>query len=390
MPNITKKDGGIFQYTEALIKNLAKIKNPDFHFYLFNVSDTNRYYQICRDLKNIDLIPLDKTKESILHKVKRHTFFFMAKIPAFQKVKQYSYIDPLIDKYKIDIVYCPYQDLPENLNIPGICTLHDLQELHFPEYFSAEERAKRANKYLNLVNSSSSIIVSYDHVKNDIIRYFDFDEDKIFVFLLNMSDLWFEKYSEKDILSLAEYNLPKNFCLYPAATWPHKNHINLVKAIYFLKSEFDLQINLVLTGSQNDHYKEIIKLATELEVLDLVFFLGIVGDQELYSLYKKCVGVIVPTKYEAGSFPLMESMLLGIPVICSNVTSLPETISNNQYCFDPDNIDNMAQLIKRLITDSEFLAGNIENSNIHKQRLTNNETVNNLLMAFTRTNSENL
>jgi glycosyltransferase involved in cell wall biosynthesis len=76
--------------------------------------------------------------------------------------------------------------------------------------------------------------------------------------------------------------------------------------------------------------------------------------------------VVIPTLYEAGSFPLLEAMSLQAPVICSSVTSLPETIGDTRFVFDPLDIEKMASLIIELLDDSELRATNIVNG---KQRI---------------------
>ena len=72
--------------------------------------------------------------------------------------------------------------------------------------------------------------------------------------------------------------------------------------------------------------------------------------------------VVIPTLYEAGSGPLIESMRYRVPVICSNVTSLPDTINNDAFTFAPLNIDEIAALIMKGIKDEDFRKRNLENS----------------------------
>ena len=70
--------------------------------------------------------------------------------------------------------------------------------------------------------------------------------------------------------------------------------------------------------------------------------------------------------YEAGSGPLYEAMRYQVPVICSNITSLPDTVGNNEFLFDPKDVDALARQIKRGLKDVDFRQKNIENS---KQRM---------------------
>jgi glycosyltransferase involved in cell wall biosynthesis len=107
----------------------------------------------------------------------------------------------------------------------------------------------------------------------------------------------------------------------------------------------------------------------EMKLSDAVLFCGIVPEDELRWLYEQAALVTIPTKYEAGSFPLFEAMMLGSPVICSHVTSLPETIGDRRFVFDPDDSESLASLIGRMLTDEDFRRENLANSAAQAERL---------------------
>jgi glycosyltransferase involved in cell wall biosynthesis len=244
-----------------------------------------------------------------------------------------------------------------------------VQELHFPQYFTPEQRETRARTWLNNIKRTDRIVVSYEHVKNDIIKYFDFDKDKIHVILLNMRNLWFSSFSKNDIENTSPKHGFKSFLLYPANTWQHKNHLRLLDAIASLRDEYQINVNLVCVGNQNNHFRLIKNRINKLNLTSQVRFLGIVNEKVLYSLYQECTGVVIPTTYEAGSFPLMESILMEVPVICSNVTSLPETIGDEIFIFNPSDIHDIAKKIRQLWCDENYRHQNIENSKIMSDHL---------------------
>ncbi|WP_330202771.1 glycosyltransferase [Cyanobacterium sp. DS4] len=164
------------------------------------------------------------------------------------------------------------------------------------------------------------------------------------------------KYFEK-------YDSLKDFILYPAQTWQHKNHLSLIKAIELIKAQHQRSINLVCTGKKNSFFDETIeKYLTNSPVSKQIHFMDIVPETELYWLYKNCALVVVPTLYEAGSFPLLEAMSLDVPVICSSVTSLPETIGDSRFVFEPLNIQQMADLIMNMLDNEQLRGDNVENS----------------------------
>ena len=358
IPDSNQAWGGIRQYAVGLINILAIDKNNIYYIYhnandqqITSLLDKSQYLHLVKD-SDVDYKPYTQPNY-----YKRGLNALCRKLGINFKANDtyLSRIDLICDKYKIDIIHCPYQFIPKTNKAKLITTLHDVQELHFPEFFTPEDRAYRAVHWLDYLKKANRIVVSYNHVKLDIVKYFLIDPQKIEIILLNMGKLWFEKFSEKDILSITKFNIPEKFIFYPANTWKHKNHIRLLKAISILKSEFSICINIVCSGHLNQHYyDEIEQTIDKLDIANQIFFVGIVSEQELYSLYKTTLSVIVPTLYEAGSFPLMESILLGVPAVCSNVTSLPETINNEICLFDPFDENDIANVLKKMWESSDF------------------------------------
>jgi glycosyltransferase involved in cell wall biosynthesis len=216
------------------------------------------------------------------------------------------------------------------------------------------------------------VIVSYNHVKNDLIKYFQIPENKIDILLINMNDLWINRFSEDKIIDIKDITNGDAFLLYPANTWIHKNHLNLVRAIALLQDKFNIKVKMICTGNKNEHFQNINHLIEELKLEEQIIFTGIVSEQILYSLYKKCMAVVVPSLYEAGSFPLYESILLNVPVVCSNVTSLPETINNEACLFDPFNVEDIASKIKEVWTDENFRNKAKENLKFAAEKINSN------------------
>ncbi|MFH2030653.1 MAG: glycosyltransferase family 1 protein [Bacteroidota bacterium] len=269
----------------------------------------------------------------------------------------------IIDALNIDVLHVPFKIAPVyGIKTPVIVTMHDIQEMYFPQFFTSQERIDRAIIYKMAVDESDHIIVSFDHIKQDIVQYFEVPEDKISVCGLPLANSWFVNNSctTKPEL-IKKYSIKEQFILYPAATWQHKNHLILIKAISILK-ERGVETYLVCTGDKNKHFEVIEKEIEKLGLQNSAKFLGVVPEEDLMGLYQSTELTVIPTLYEAGSGPLFESMRYGAPVICSNVTSLPETIGNSQYIFDPQNPIEIADLIERGLSDKEWKKGNIENS----------------------------
>lgn len=249
------------------------------------------------------------------------------------------------------------------IRTPYIVTIHDIQELHFPEYFSAAQRAIRAMHRWQTIDQAHKIIVSYEHVKKDLLKYYQLPPEKIHVCPIPFRSItWQEPTLAADLKYREKYHSWKSFLLYPAQIWPHKNHALLLEALQNLRRQFGVDTTLICPGFPTDYQGEI---RARVEILDLqhvVLFPGLVPDDELAWLYRETALVVIPTLYEAGSFPLMEAISRGTPVICSNVTSLPETIGDRRFVFDPQDSKALAELILRMLTSVPFRQENVDNS----------------------------
>lgn len=375
IPFLSQQNGGTRQYSVGLLKLVAKDTINKYFIYHNNNDDEvleiiklHPHLQVIRDT-DVNYKP----ENYFSKKIRQFQDKLVAKLRLGKQKQKKSFIDTLCLQFNIDIIHCPYQFIPVTSKVKLITTLHDIQEIHFPEYFTAEVRAYRANAYLDFVRRADFVIVSYEHVKQDLMKYFAVPEDRLGILLLKMDQLWFDKYSSSFVTDLSSLLLHKDFLLYPANTWEHKNHTGLLNALYVAREQYGVIINIVCTGHRTDHYSIIDQLMDKLSLKEQVLFTGIVDEETLYSLYRTCRGVVIPTSYEAGSFPLYESILMNIPVVCSNVTSLPETIGSDKFVFDPFNEKEMAKKMINLWGNDNFRRENLEQLQIQADKIREND-----------------
>lgn len=283
--------------------------------------------------------------------------------------------------------------VPELLavTVPHILTVHDLQELRFPEYFSPAQRAIRAMHHWEALDKARKIIVSYDHIRLDLIKYFKALENKIEVCPIPFRSIRLPEPSHARAVAFNDkYERFRPFLLYPAQTWRHKNHVTLLRALQLVREQSRIDLHLICTGGLTDHHSEIAAEIRALSLSDAALFTGLVPEDELAWLYRHAACVTIPTEYEAGSFPLMEAMAEAVPVICSNVTSLPETIGDPRFTFNPDDADALARLIVRIIESESFRQENIDNSVRQAKRLRGVKAARYFYNAYRRALDENI
>lgn len=237
-------------------------------------------------------------------------------------------------------------------NIPSIYHPHDLLHLHYPHYLPKWVVIKREIIYRRLCAQARIVACGSSWVKEDIKRFYSIPEEKLAVVPLAPPTEIYAKPRSEDLFRVRnKFRLPEQFIFYPAQTWPHKNHLGLLKALACLRERNGLTIPFVSCGTVNHFFAEIQSAISKLNLNGQVHFLNFVNPIELRCLYELCRFVIIPTKFEAGSFPLWEAFQSGVPAACSNVTSLPAQAADAALLFDPSDTDAMIEAITRLWFD---------------------------------------
>jgi glycosyltransferase involved in cell wall biosynthesis len=377
--------GGIFTYTIGILKEILKSKEVEKVIIVTSSEVNDKIREILSDSK-LQVVNINRTDPAV--KVKLFIYFFLLTfsillgkiIPAKKLAETLVHISNKINPYtktlsekNISLFHVPVQYSPVyGLAVPVIITMHDLQEYHYPEFFNFREKIHRKINNQIALLYSDHIIVSFKHVKEDILKIFKVTGDKVSICPPPFAESWFLSKDESSWEKLSgKYNLKKNYLLYPAATWRHKNHISLIKSLKKIR-DVGMEIDLVCTGNRTVYYKTIQSVIDELDLTKAIHFLGIVPEEDLIGLYKNARLVVIPTLYEAGSGPLYEAMRYEIPVVCSNVTSLPETVGNSEFVFNPNNLKEMTDKIKSGIVDEDFRTRNIQNSRERMNELEKN------------------
>ena len=254
--------------------------------------------------------------------------------------------------------------------IPSIYHPHDLQHRHLPEFFTDADRAQRDLWWRQLCDQAAVVSVTTKWGKDDLVEQYGIDPCKIAVVHLAPAVTAYSSATDADRQAVRrKFNLPRDFALYPAQTWPHKNHVRLVQALGHLRDQ-GLEVPLVCTGRTNEHYAVIREAVADAGLQKLVHFLGFVDASDLQALYGTARCLVMPTLFEAaGGFgPIVEAFESGLPVACSNVTSLPEQVGDAAVTFDPYEVAAIAGALGRLWTDEELRSQLVERGRSNASR----------------------
>lgn len=262
--------------------------------------------------------------------------------------------DGFYENLKCDVIHFPFQDFVR-CAAPMVYNPHDLQHLHFPEFFAPEEILRRETIYPAGCRAAHTVVVASQFVKDDVMRSYQVPADKVQVIPWSPPPLETDSGQTGAAARAlrAKYELGgEPFALYPAVTWEHKNHLRLLEALALLRERAGMKVRLVCTGHRNEFGRRIERRVEELDLREQVRFLGVVSREELSGLYRAAQFVIIPTLFEAASAPLFEAWQHDAPVACSSVTSLPEQARDAALLFDPFSPGAIADAAARMATDA--------------------------------------
>lgn len=345
--------GGVCQYAQSMVESVYAVEK-DFHFdisIVYEIDSTSaskKFPCLPKCIENKTIITFSKSRSLDRRLMSLISLFGPSKILnkyLFSKIE-------LLEGF--DFFLVPYIETIPHLFLgkPFIFTLHDLQEKHFPYFFSAKERFLRqlANRILCL--KAKHILCESHFVKNDIIENFQVQPDKITVCQappLKLYDLNLINPANFDQVR-KRYNIKLPYIFYPAQFWPHKNHLNLLEAFKRISLKYS-DLILVLCGAELSAASTVRKKIKQLDLESKVLLLGYVPDEDLPYLYKMSLFLIMPSLYESISIPIYEAFSLEVPVCASNTGAIPQQVGGAALLFQPKNIEDIYSKIKILLED---------------------------------------
>ena len=252
-----------------------------------------------------------------------------------------------------DILLAPIYSLALlHTSKPFAYTLHDIQEIYYPENFSWWQRAWRYRVHARLLGRAARVICESGHVKADIIRSFGVPEQQTVVItappLRQATDISDDRLQAVRM----RLRLPDKFLFYPAQFWVHKNHLRLIEAFGEAVTEVP-DLKLVLTGKKRDEYDVVMKAIGKFGLSDKVCHIGYVEQDDLPAIYKLATALIMPSLFESVSIPVYEAFQVGTPVMASNILAIPEQVGDAGLLFDPTSVASIKQAILKMTGDSE-------------------------------------
>jgi glycosyltransferase involved in cell wall biosynthesis len=323
---------GVGHYTYYLVKSLIALSGKHEFVLFFD----NRYH---------------KTSEFKQANVTIRHFPFSQ----YKRFLPFSYshmlISALLNREKLDVFHSPANVLPYLYGKPSVVTVHDLAIYQHPEWFPKRQKFSTSVLVPRSLQRARRIIGVSDATKNDIVKTFKVPADKIKVIyegvIKDKCQLMAEGIAYK-------YDLKLPYILYVGTIEPRKNIERLVKAYRSMVTKHNslAKYQLVLAGHRGWNSAGVFKLLSDPAWSNRIKYLNYIPHEDKVSLIAGATAFVFPSLYEGFGLPVLEAMALGVPVLTSNMSSMPEVVGEAALTVNPNSDRAIAEGLTKLLRSS--------------------------------------
>jgi glycosyltransferase involved in cell wall biosynthesis len=226
-------------------------------------------------------------------------------------------VERALARLQPDVVFFPQQSIfPKNVAAPCALVVHDLYHLFLPQYLSAGQRFFRRRSYGYAMSRAERIIAISHFTQKSILTHYAVDAERVAV----IPHGWDGAPTAVE----ADAGFGGKYLYYPAITRPHKNHHLLLETIAALRARGSFDYQLVLSGIQTAHWKNLGRQIRRLGLEDVVRHVGYVPYDRVRRLYRGAQCVVFPSSYEGFGLPILEAVEAGKKILVSRLEVFDE------------------------------------------------------------------
>ena len=266
----------------------------------------------------------------------------------------------LLRQLDADVIFCPFTTARFfDSRTPLVAIVYDLQYLAYPEFFTGAERGHRDRELRDVCRFASRLVCISDHVRAAVLEYApSLDPSRVTSIHISLFHRLANSRAVDDAEVLSRLGLSAgHFLLYPANYWRHKNHEMLLTAFGMYRARHpESDLKLVCTGGLSARREELQVAGARMGMNGDLVLTEYLPNEEFAVLMRACQAMVFPSLFEGFGMPVLEAMAADKPVLCSNLTCLPEVVGDAAVLFDPRKPAEIVQAIEQVESDPEFVA----------------------------------
>lgn len=264
--------------------------------------------------------------------------------------------------HPVDSLFVPAHTVPFVRSRNTVVTVHGLEYEFCPKAYSFWEKIYMRFVIKNSVKWAKKIITVSENTKRDLIDLYKVPKDKIKVIYEGISENFqFSNsnpaYRQTDFQSNSNNQFNKKntkYLLFIGRIEERKNICGIIKAFGILKEKYNIPHKLILAGKPGYGFEEIKNQILKFRNKEDFIFKGFVKDDEKFGLVKNSDVFLFPSFYEGFGLPILEAQSVGVPVITSNISSMPEVSDSSAILVDPYDTNEIAEAAYKLISDEKL------------------------------------
>lgn len=309
--------------------------------------------------------------------------FFLVSPKIKQYIKQkvlfliYSQKSPQISKIntrEYDLLFCPFTR-PHffDKKVPCVSIIYDLQYETYPQFFTSNDVTHRKMVFTEACHKSQRLVAISDYSRDVAIMHGKLSPQKIETIHIALANRFEKMTFNLKIIDQLKLIKEKYF-IYSANFWQHKNHEMLIVAFQIAISKgLDSSIQLVLTGAPCERQAYLKTVIKKLNLEHRIKLLDYVSNVDLASLLKHSLALVFPSLYEGFGMPVVEAMNFGVPVACSDCSSLPEVAGDAAVYFNPKKPIEIATRLIELSQNEDLRKSCISKGQQQGRKFSNSE-----------------
>ncbi|MBK6398013.1 MAG: glycosyltransferase family 4 protein [Bacteroidetes bacterium] len=257
-------------------------------------------------------------------------------------------------KSKADLFIGTDGYLSVSSKVKTLSVFHDINFEHYPEDLPVFNRLFYKHYFPIYARNAARIAAVSGFTKNDVIEKYNIDPGKIDIVYNGVSDQ-FKQLSAAEILDIRnKFTQGQPYFLFVGSLHQRKNISNMLNAFDEFKKSKSLPVKMVLAGAKRWWTDEMETTLQKMENKQDVIFTGRVSFEELCRITAGALAMTYVSTFEGFGIPIVEAMRSGVPVITSNVTSMPEIAGNAALLCDPFSVQSISGAMIRIASDDQL------------------------------------
>lgn len=263
-------------------------------------------------------------------------------------------IPRVLKKIKADLFLSPDAYLSLRTKVPSIPIFHDLNFEHYPKDLPVLERKYYRYFFPRYARKAEQVVTVSEFSKKDIVNLYDVLPEKVSVVYNGVNEDFKPVPEDEQEACREKHSEGCPYFIFVGALHPRKNLVRLFQAFDYFKEQHRTEIKLVVVGNKKYWTREIEEAYNGMKYNEEVLFSGRMSADELHKAVGSALAMAYVSYFEGFGLPIIEAFRCDIPVVTSNVTSMPEVAGDAALLVDPFSVKSIAEGLEKIALDPEL------------------------------------